>query len=218
MWLHHQFLLLELDDERGTSAISDSILRQNAVLGAVVAELQLQERLVPVGADVFAIRAGQAPAAGSLGLAEGRLAGRRTPMTIKTCLSRLGGWSSKIRRAALAELIELGALREERDRLWILTWRTRYPEDDPAVERTVRERLGWWVANVRPEDPPAREDLLLSLLRVSKLLPWSLKAPARGSVEERVLERTNRAPIGKVVRDLTRETHAAIAAAAAAGT
>lgn len=211
--LPHQLLLLELDARTGKSVQKDGFAQIYGLAATFAAELQLRDRLVPVAAGKFAISGVGEPLTGALGLAEARLAGRR-PLSFDKCVGRVGDRYTKLRRAVLDELVALGALRAEADRLWILTWRTRWPSGDPAVEQDLVAHLRTWLREVRPEDPPGREDLLLSVLRACKLLGSFLSDEEQKAQRERIVERTARAPIGVTVRDLARAAAAAAMTAA----
>ena len=208
--LPHQLLLLELDDETGRSLASDSLVQSCTLAGAVLAELQLRERLLPVEANRFALASGE-PLAGALGLAEGRLPAR--PRTLAELISHLGMKIKPVRMALLTELEEAGALRREDDRLWIVTWRTRWTEADPTLETTLVAHLRDWLDGMTEDVAPSREDLLLSLLRASKLLETVWRPEELEHLDTLIRERTERAPIGKSVTSAIHTTRMVLAAA-----
>ncbi len=214
--LHHHLLLFDLDDATGRPRAWDPVLRDCALAGALAAELQLRERLVAVKADRFAVRQGAPPGSGALGHAESHLAGRR-PLLLSRILGLLANRTRRLRRATLDELVDAGILRMERDRLWLVPYRTRWPAADRAVKRGVIDALRRWIDGGSADAPPGREDLLLSLLRACKALDavWAPDELAR--VRDRVERRTDMAPIGRHVVTLARHIQAAAAAAAAMG-
>lgn len=209
--LHHAFLLLAIDDARGVRSVAHAE-ESFTLAGAFVAEMQLRDRLVAVEADRFALPPGPL-SPGVLGQAEERLVDRS--LSLKQCLSRVAWvWFSSIaplRRAALDELVAAGVLEQQDDRFLSIRWRSRWPERDPTVERALRAGLADHVRSVSPADPPGRQDLLLSLLRVAGLLPEVLAELATSHAEV-VQERTRLAPIGRTVHALIEEQKAAAAA------
>lgn len=215
--LPHQWMLLALEDEHGTPQVADSFHRVYGLAGAFAAELQLRGRLLPVTAGNFQIsEQGERPP-GALGFAEEKLVARK-PRGLNWLIGRVGQWHNQTRVQVLQELAELGAVRKEQDRWWIVTWRTRWPTVDPTIEHTVIEHLRAWMDQVSPEMPPGREDLLIGLLRATKNLGavWTEEEVERW--RPRIEERTRIAPIGRVVHEVTEATRAAIVAATAAGT
>lgn len=217
MHLHHQLLLLDLDPGTGTRRIKDTTLMSYALGAAFFADLQLCGRMIPTGADAFAIQESVAVPSGALGLADSFCTGYR-PMSEQRWVSRLGNRAGKLRWAALEELEALGAVTRERDVFLLIPWRTRWPETDGHAERTVQEHLRHWLATVQPADPPGPDDLLLSLLRCTKLhqVVWSEAELAHRT--DLIEERTKRAPVGLVAKKASDAAKAAAAAAVAAGT
>ena len=198
---------LAIDDETGKNQGENRLLWNLSLCGALFAELQLQGRLVSTGADAFTIRTDVAPLTGTLGLAEQRLTGRRPRNTFQL-LQRLASILTKLRWRSLEELVELGALRREADTLLRIPWRYRWPTEDGTAEQTVVEHLRHWVFTVDPSQPPAREDLLLSLLRVNGLYDSLLSEAEQRQHAQTLDDRTRRAPIGRSVVEATRRLRA----------
>ena len=198
--LPQQFLLLELDDVSGLSLLWKDYERNYGLAGAVVAELQWQGLLVPVGADRFVLR----PEASSLSgaLAQGAAALKdRKPLSILGCISLVP--AEKIRTVFLEELVETGALSRKQERHFVIFRRTRWRSQPGSPKGTLIEHLQQHVTVTPRHSPPSREDLLLSLLRGTKLLRsvWAKEALERekGAIDQC----TARAPIGRAVRRLT---------------
>lgn len=195
--LPHRLLLIELDPTTGLSGISNLGLRWYALAGAILAELQLQDRLVAGSADVFGF-AGQELLEGALGRAEAPLRRNRRPQTMEALIRQLYQRSFRTRRDYLSELLHAGALAAEADP--VLPWRTRWRPTEVRDERIGELRT--WMSSVRPEDPPEREDLLLSLLRCTQLLDRVWSGIELAHLGARIEHRTERAPIGQLVHDM----------------
>ncbi len=206
--LAHQLLLLELDDTTGSSLITDFILRYFALGGALVAELNLRDRLVATSANEFAIVDGP-PLPGVLGLAEGFFPPR--PLDLNHCVYRLGNRADELRSAVLEELVQAGALRKDKDKFWLLTYRTRWPTQEEAIERTLVEHLRAWLPSATQDAAPSRDDLLLSLLRCAGLLTTVWTEAELEQLRPLIDELTDRAPIGATVRGVTMAVHAVMA-------
>ncbi|MEZ4322740.1 MAG: GPP34 family phosphoprotein [Myxococcota bacterium] len=216
--LHHEYLLFALQDVTGKSLVG-GFEASYALAGALVAEMQVRDRLVAVKANVFGLRPGPF-SPGALGMAEGRLEGQQISM--KRCMGRITQhWFSSIgpiRVAALSELVQVGALEPTQDTFLFIPWRMRYPEADPRFEDAARQRLRSHLETRGDGDAPEPDDLLLSLLRVTKLLGnvWSEAELER--LKPAIDARTQRAPVGQIVKELVREAEAAAAATGAAYT
>ena len=210
--LPHQFLLLELDDDSGRSLLKHEYERNYGLAGAVVAELQWQGLLVPVQADRFVLRPEPLPLSGALAQGAAALTGRK-PQALKKCISRIP--AKKIRTGFLEELVELGALSQEQERYLLIFRRTHWRSQPDSPEETLIEHLQHHVAVTPRHSPPSREDLLLSLLRGTKLLESVWSEEALEQTKDAIDQCTARAPIGRSVRQLVEEMEAMIVAAAA---
>lgn len=198
--LAHHFLLLALDDGTGLERTGALALNWFAFSGALLGELQLQDRVVAVGADAWVL-ARREPAPGVLGLAEARLRSQR-PRTQRWCLARLYERATALRRVALEELVAGGALRREENRFLGMAVGVRWPTADGSVEVELVDHLRRWVDAVDPQSAPAREDLLIGLLRGAGLLDAVWSDEELAAVRAVIEERTRRVPLGRLVRDL----------------
>lgn len=212
--LPHQVTLIQLHDTHGTSHV-DSNWNTYLLAGAIIAELQLQDRLAVVRADCFALRAGP-PLSGLLGEAEAKLGTGQRSMA-KTLGALVGFWGiGELRERLIDELVSVGAIKRETDHFLFIPYRWRYPTDDPSVEQSLIQALRHYLDTVQADAPPTRPDLLLSLLRAAKLLEHVWTAEELPSRLPRIHERTRRAPIGKVVKQCVEDAEAAAAAAVVA--
>lgn len=212
--LPHLLILLELDDVTGKSLQRDAIKRQFGLTGAVLAELMWQERLIPAEANKFVLRPGRPVVSGSLRIAEERLSETR-PRTLQKSLQHLR--ASPIRKAVLAELVEAGILEEQSSSFLVLFRRRRWLPTETSPEQTYIEHLRQYVEQTCADTPPQREDLMLSLLRSVDLLETVWTASELESLRDRIVLRTERAPIGRQVHKAIELMRAALLAAAAAG-
>ncbi|CAN0461335.1 unnamed protein product, partial [Ectocarpus fasciculatus] len=137
------------------------------------------------------------------------------PRKLQSCLSRLR--YATLRKALLAELVAAGALREEKERFLVLFHRRRWHPAPDSPEETIIEHLRNYTATVDEQEPPTRDDLMLSLLRATKLLEvvWQPEE-LEGLLRARIERRTDRAPIGRQVHQAVETALAAAVAAMAA--
>ena len=210
--LPHQLLLLEMDDFRGKSKISDSILRGFGLAGAVVAELVWQQRLIPAKANRFVLNPDRPPTDGVLAMAETRLSESK-PRTLFQCINRMK--PNPMRKFLLNEMVEMGMLREENERLMIIIPRRRWYPGDNCPEESIVEHMRHYLEQAAHNTPPSREDLLLSLLRVTKLMGVIWEKEELADLQETIEQCTKRTPIGKDIHKAVQHAYAAMAAAAA---
>lgn len=208
--LAHDFLLLALDDNSGSSLCEDDFALHASVSAAFLTDMMFRDRLVPVAANKFQLVDGPL-SPGLLGQAEEGLVGKG-PATISASLSSLRGfWGNRDLEGWLkADLVERGILRPEADRFLFITYRTRHPAADMRTEDNVIERLRAHLATVEHEDPPGRDDALIGLLRASKLLGQVWSEPEQEVLRPLILERTKRAPIGKDAKEAADSARAAM--------
>ena len=195
----HLYLLLELDDDSGLSLLPHYFASLYGLAGAVVAELQWQGLLVPVQADRFVLRLGESSLSGALAQGASALKDRK-PLSIQQCIARIP--ANKIRTGFLEELVALGALSHEQERFFLVFRRIRWRSEPDSPEATLIEHLQRHVTVTPRHSPPSREDLLISLLRGTKLLGAVWSEEALETEREAIEHCTDRAPIGRVVRRL----------------
>lgn len=210
MTVAHDFLLLSLDDHSGHILVNDRLLFQACISAAWLGEMMFQDRLVPAGADRFALRPGPL-SPGLLGKVEAALEGRK-PAKLDTCIQNLWGtWQgNKLDVWVTDDLVEQGVLRAEPNKLWFITYSYRHPTSDLSPETHIRQRLRTHLQTATDTDPPHRDDALLSLVRASGLLGqvWSLSEIEQ--YRPKIDERTKRAPLGRDAKQLADAQTAAI--------
>ena len=203
--LPHQFLLLELDDDSGLSL--SAMDRDYGLAGAVVAELQWQGLLVPAQAERFVLRRETSSLSGALAQGAAALKDHK-PHPLKKCISLIP--AKKIRTGFLEELVAAGALSREQERFLLIFRRTRWRSQPGSPEATLIEHLQQHVKVTPLHSPPSREDLLLSLLRATKLLHAVWAEEALNREKDAIDQCTARAPIGRPVRQLAAEMEMAL--------
>ncbi|TNE85975.1 MAG: GPP34 family phosphoprotein [Deltaproteobacteria bacterium] len=198
--LAHEFLLLALDDQRGTSLAQDAFVLQGGVSAAFLAEMMFRDRLVPVQANKFQLAEGPL-SEGVLGEVEETLVGRK-PGSLDKCMGWLRGFfgNRDLEGWLKADLVTRGVLDQTPDRFLFLTWRTRFPAVDMATENALIARLREHLATAGHDEPPCRDDALISILRASKMLGTVWSEDEVETLRPQLLERTRRAPIGKVAK------------------
>lgn len=201
--LAHHYLLLEVEEGRGTPRSGEPGIRWWGLAGALWGEMQLRGRVIAVKADRFALAQGPI-SEGALGYAETCIQGRAARGQAWR-LRQIYTYAPRLRKMVLEELVELGALRKEKDTVLRIPWRTRWPAADGALEVELVDHMRTWLAGVSNEDPPDREDLLLGLLRGTGNLESLWTAAEISQLKPLIEERTARAPLGLLVRDLCRQ-------------
>lgn len=202
MTLAHEFLLLSLDDDSGSTLINNGLLFQACISAAWLGEMMFQDRLVAAEADQFALRPGPL-SPGLLGKVEAALEGRK-PAKLDTCIQNLWGtWQgNNLDGWVKDDLVEQGVLRAEPNKLWFITYSYRHPTSDLGTETSIRQRLRTHVQTATDLDPPHRDDALLSLVRASGLLTQVWSEVEIEQLRPKIVERTKRAPLGRDAKTL----------------
>jgi hypothetical protein len=209
--LPHDYLLLALDDGRGTSLVADTTVHSYAMSGAWLAEMMFQERVLPAAANLLQLRSGPL-SEGSLGVVEKQLEGFKAGKQL-WCLNRLIGFNGTwLCRLAADDLVAMGVLRAEQDKLWLIPYRTRHPSSDMSAERALRQRLRAHLQTVDHSTAPTRDDALIGLLRVAKILTSVWTEEELRHLRPLIVERTKRSSLGKVVKKAADAAKVAIAA------
>lgn len=206
----HEFLLLYLDDERGTGALSSTHLGFSYA-GALVAHWMFTGALVSTSANQFRLR-DRTAAWPSLQVAEGCLPDK--DLTLPKILTRLFGWDPSNRYTpALTELTERGLVERQRDRFFGIPWRTRWPTIDGQVESQLITRLRDHAATYGA-GPPHVDDALLGLLRATNLLGSVWTEAELTTVRPSIVRCTERVTLGRDVTKAFTSYEAAVSVAA----
>lgn len=206
--LPHALILLELDDVTGRSRMTECAPHL-ALAAGFLAELQLADRLFVPSAHHVARRTGSA-LPGLLGVAEGALPDR--PVRVDGALGHIAGWDRTLRAGVLDELVACGALEAQVDRFLRIPYAWRWPTADHSVEAGLVDHLRSWVDTVRPDAPPEREDVLLSLLEATALWGAVWTDAELAARRERIRVRASFAPIGRVLVEVFQAHRAAMLA------
>ena len=193
--LPHAFVLLELEESSGKSLLRPHI-SDLALSGAFYAELVFSNRLMCPSANRFTLSS-VGKSTGLMQLAEKLLP--RGLFTHRQAIASLAVREESLRYEVLAELVAMGCLRMEVDEIFQIPYQWRWPNADFRVEQTVRNHLQSWLEKVT-EEPPGREDALLSLLRVTKLLSVVWSDAELEVLGPKIQKRTKRVPIGRTVK------------------
>ncbi len=205
--LYEEILLLELDDEKGTSG-SSSMYAQ-AMGGAVIAELMLEGRIrlaedkkrrvevidrTPVGDPLLDAMLGEMTAA-------------KKPKQGSEWVAKVAG-KSKLKAEVADRLVAAGVLRQEEAKILGIFPTTHYPARDAGPEREVRARLTRAICT-DTQDVDARTIVLVALADAGGLLPRVIEKPRLKERRARIKAITS----GEAVRAVTQEAIDAVRAA-----
>ncbi len=204
--LYEEILLLELDDEKGTSG---STMYAQAMGGAVVAELLLEGR-IRLGEDkkrrveVVDARPVGDPLLDAM-LAE--MAAAKKPKQGSEWVAKVAG-KGKLKAEVAGRLVAAGVLRQEEAKVLGIFPTTHYPARDARPEREVRARLTRAICT-DTQDVDARTIVLVALADAGGLLPRVIEKPRLKERKERIKAITS----GHAVRAVTQEAIDAVHAA-----
>lgn len=210
--LHEEVMLLALREDKGT--IEMGAWYQQAVGGAVLAELALDERvrLVERGRKEVVKVASDQPLGDPLvdeWLA--RIAAEEKLRQVGYWVGKVSGTKDLKGRVARG-LARRGILRVDEDKVLLVFTRTIYPEVDHEPERELRERLRAAVLEEHGDVDP-RTSVLLSLMKGTGLIELVFDRHERKAHKRRIEAIVNGEACGKAARDLVTQMHAVIIAA-----
>lgn len=212
--LAEEFLLLALNEEKGTVVFAASMALPYGLAGALLIELA-QAGLVRVeGKKLVPEPRGTARD----GLLDGVLGTVRASAKVRSLehwVGKVGRSGGKIKKELLARLVEKRILiKEERRLLWFFPG-VRYPQSDPRPENRIRERVRSGIRGVTP--PPERTAALISLLHACEMVGILFEKGERREARRRAKEISQAQPVGRAVASAVAAVRTAVIAAAAAG-
>jgi hypothetical protein len=203
-----EILLLMLDDETGRVIDRAAPAGDYALVGAVLAELALEER---IDTDPPRLRI-KNPAPTGDAILDGvltRIQAEPEPKGSRWWIETLAQNAEDYRDAYFARLVQHGVLKSEEGRfLWFFSER-RYPVISDKEEREVKARL----MQVIFEDGPAapRDALLIGLARAAGLLPLLLAPAELDRAQARIDEVSKHEALNQTVSDAVRDIFTEVA-------
>ena len=202
--LYDEIMLLALRDEKGT--IETGAWYQQAVGGAVLAELVMEERLkiAPDGKkSLVKVRSRHDVGDELLDEWLDRIAADKV-RRVDHWVSKIAGTKDLKGRIARG-LARRKILRVSEDKVLLIFSRKIYPEMDPEPERALRERLRSAVLSERG-DVDARTSVLLALAKGTGLIELVFDKKERKRHERRIEAVIDGDACGTAVRDLVAAT------------
>ena len=199
-------VLLALDDEKGTVRGLDAGALDLGLAGALLAELDLQERIALTMRTVTvrdATSVGEPLLDETLALVAGNTRQRNAKGWVEEVAHRV----KHVRERLCEGLVARGVLHREEHSTLLLFHRVHYPTGDPAPEEMLRAALQAAAAGQPPIEP--RLLMLLSLARACDLLDGLAAKDARKAVAALI----NAEPWGEAVQSAMRSRRAALIAA-----
>jgi Golgi phosphoprotein 3 (GPP34) len=209
--LAEELLLLSLDDEKGSNQARSSL--GPGLGGALLIELTEMGAL-RVDGEGNLVAGGPRPEDPILGEVLDAVAAADRPRGAKHWVHQLPGQLKPLRQRLAERLVDRGILDEERKALLGMTVSRRYPEQDPAPEQALRERL--LGALTGDGEPGPRDAELICLLRPFELIAKNVPREHRKEAKRRAKEIADTGPVNSAVSQAVAEVQAAITVAIAA--
>jgi hypothetical protein len=213
LFLHEEILLLALRDREGT--VTSSVFYQQAIGGAVLAELLLAGRLgIETERKKKFIKLLDPTPVGEPVIDEclEKVRGARKRAQAATWVSRFAALKNLKHRVA-QRLCERGILRADQDQVLLIFNRKIYPEVDPVPERELRDRLQQAIFS-DADDVGPRTVVLVSLARATGLLRVLFGRKELKSRKDRIDRIVNGEVTGKATAQAVQAVQAAVIAAA----
>lgn len=173
--LHHELLLLVLDDSNGHFA---GDMYQYCVAGAILSELLLQGLIIVSPGETQTVTVVSSPNSGDEILDEAiqTIRGAETPKELKHWVIQIAQIPNLCQRVA-TQLCDIGILSfNESKVLWLFT-QQRYPELDGSYENAIRNRMA--EAMFTPDSQPdQRTAVLIAFAKTSNALSTNFASAA----------------------------------------
>jgi hypothetical protein len=212
MILAEEFLLIALDDEKGTFKLGGKDAKPG-LAGALLLDLAAAGAVR--GADgKLEADPGARVEHPLLRAAYDHIATSDKRRNAKGWVSRLPRELKPIDDRIAGGLVERGILRREDGKVLGLFNSPKFPEADAGAEADVREGVAAVLRSER--QPTPREAMLISLLRSYDLVPKLVAKEDRKAAKARAKEVADEGVAGKAVSDTLKATEAAVLAAVVA--
>ena len=212
--LAEELLLLALDDDKGSMVDSGSRTLPYGLSGALLLDLLLQNRLSFSGKKIAAI---DMTSTGDAFLDEAlqHIQSKWRKKDAKYWVQKLNNKMDDLQQRLLDDLAQRGVLRREKRRLlWLIPY-SRFPENDPAAEQTIREEIRRVV--FEDQTPDERSLALVSLVQACDLEKEVFAKGDREEAKERIKELTEGERVGRAVSAIATEIIASVTIAVYAG-
>jgi golgi phosphoprotein 3 len=212
------FLLLALNDEKGTVPLASEGNLRFGVSAAVLAELLLMGRLMLVDKKMLSVADEASTQDEILDEALRAIAGSQKQRSLKDWVTRLD--SSRgvkdLRRRLLEKLVAAGTLEEVEVRRLGLFNTTHYPALDSRSEHIMKEQVRAAVLEYSSVDE--RTVVLVSMLKACNLLDQVFTKEERKGGKRRIEELAKGSVAGAAASEVISEVYSAVQAATAAAT
>ena len=209
LFLHEEIMLLALSDEEGS--IESGVWYQQAVGGAVIAELLLAERIrIKTDGKKQMIAVTQRKSVGNELVDDWlkQMAQAEKPKKLSDWLSKIAN-SKDLKARVARKLVKQGILEEEQDKVFFFFNRTRYPEANAGPERAIRDRLKAAVFSSSRE-VDARTVALLSLAKSTDILVKLFDKKALKAEQKRIESLVEGEHTGKATAEIVQSIQVAL--------
>lgn len=217
--LADQLLLLALDDTTGAVHSDASVSLDFGLVGAVLAELTLNNRL-SINGNYIAVTDRTPLENMLLNDALNIIGASSKARSAQSWVTRLSSDLGGLRQRLLDDLVARGVLERQESRILFVFPVTRYPERDGQIENAIRVRLDQ--ALLEGADPDAHTMLLIQLAKSCGLVKVLYTRDQRARVSTRIEElnthNTYSQAVAQAVASAQSTMDAAIIAATTAAT
>ena len=196
--LPEHLLLLALNDDKGSVVQSSALALPYGLAGALIMELSLRGR-VKVEETILAEVSTDPTGDDILDEALQALAECERDKSAEYWIARPDSLVKGLKQRLLDRLVERGVLRREEHRfLWLVPY-NRYPTQDAAAERDIRQRVHDVVLRGAEADEPTA--LLLSLVHACDLAKEVFPDHDAGDVKQKLKVFAESSQVAKAVAD-----------------
>ncbi len=211
--LYEEILLLELDDEKGTTPLDSHLNMEMG--GAILAELVMTGHLSIDGDKKKLVhRVVGAPRLGDPILAEAHklVKTAKKPKKAKDWVQKFSGMKD-LKNQVARQLVKKGVLKEGTDKVLLVFSRTVFPESNPGPERELRSRLEKAIfTDTRDVDPETI--VILALANATGLIRKLFDKKELKARKQRIEDLASGQAVGKATREAMEAVQAAVMVAA----
>lgn len=205
-----ELILLGTDDDKGTtiSQVSDKL--DYGLIGAILTELALAERIQLENDKIIVID--DSPTGVSyFNSVLSEINDSKKPREIEYWIERLSGRKDEINEPIYLSLVEKGVLKEEAKTYFLVFNQNVYPTVDEEAEEDIRKRVNRIIFDKK--EPGIKSSILLSLIYTCDLVKEVFGEEKHKEAEKRITSMIDNGEYGDAVKKSIKDMEAEILAA-----
>lgn len=205
-----ELILLGTDDDKGTTVADTGSKLNYGLVGAILAELTIQEK-IKLEEDKVVVIDDSPTGISYFNSVISEINDEKRPREVKYWIEKLSGRKDEINEPIYLSLVQKGILREEAKTYFLVFNQAVYPTIDEEPEENIRQKVNRVIFDNESVD--TRTAMLLSLIYTCHLVTDVFGKENSKKAEKRINEMMDKNEYGDAVKSSIENMEAAILAA-----